>query len=79
MSTWVLCDPETQPIYSLLGDAIEVRWGPLVLTLGKAVLPELIRQGRVAQAELARRLAESTDYDTESATDEDAGQLGATA
>lgn len=66
VSTWVRCDPATPLHFTILGTALELHWGPAILTFNKAVLPELIRQGREANTELIRRLAASGDHASDS-------------
>lgn len=68
VSTWIRCDPMAPPDCLHLGEALEMIWGPLVLTLDKAVLPDLIRRGHAAHAELVERLADSTDDESDMAS-----------
>lgn len=63
VSTWVACDSRTPLLWDIKGGTMEVHWGPAVVSVTGAALPELLRRARLAQTELDRRLRAPGDDD----------------
>ncbi|HEX3781324.1 MAG TPA: hypothetical protein VHX38_16810 [Pseudonocardiaceae bacterium] len=65
VSTWVACDGRTPMGWAVRGGAMEMHWGPHVISVTGAALREVLRRARLAQTELSRRLAAPRDDDNE--------------